>query len=334
MVVGLYDWALVVDHQTQSSWLVGAGHDPRTRDRWQERVAQFECMPTRREEGYSFEGRIESELTRTDYLRHIATIQHYIREGDCYQVNFAQRFRGRLQGEPWAAYRRLRQVNPAPYGAYLSNPLLTVLSSSPERFLGLSNGRVETRPIKGTAPRSTDPLRDEALRQGLAQSAKDRAENLMIVDLLRNDLGRVCRIGSVRVTKLFDIESFARVHHMVSTIEGELDSGRDALDLLRACFPGGSITGAPKRRAMEIIEELEDCRRGIYCGSIGYIGFDGTMDSNIAIRTLTVRDGELEFWAGGGIVADSQAAAEYQETLDKAAAILEALASGRSVQES
>jgi para-aminobenzoate synthetase component I len=245
-------------------------------------------------------------------------------------VNFAQRFRGRLHGEPWAAYRRLRQVNPAPYGAYLANPLLTLLSSSPERFLRLSNGRVETRPIKGTAPRSPEPSRDEALRQGLAQSAKDRAENLMIVDLLRNDLGRVCRVGSVRVSKLFDIESFARVHHMVSTIEGELDSGRDAFDLLRACFPGGSITGAPKRRAMEIIEELEDCRRGIYCGSIGYIGFDGTMDSNIAIRTLTVRDNELEFWAGGGIVADSQASAEYQETLDKAAAILEALASGGS----
>lgn len=325
MAIGLYDWALLVDHVARQSWLVGAGRDPRTLADWDRRVARFTAALGSDRSEFSLREPLLAQLSRADYARKFAAIQHYIHEGDCYQVNFSQRFRGALAGDTWAAYRRLREINPAPFSAYLETPYVTLMSSSPERFLHLADGRVETRPIKGTAARSADAERDAALRQGLAGSAKDRAENLMIVDLLRNDLGRVCRIGSVRVPGLFDIESFARVHHMVSTIAGELDRGRDALDLLRACLPGGSITGAPKRRAMEIIEELEDCRRGIYCGSIGYIGFDGAMDSNIVIRTLTCSDGELEFRAGGGIVADSEVGAEYQETLDKAAAIFEAL---------
>jgi para-aminobenzoate synthetase component 1 len=325
MAIGLYDWALVVDHQEQNSWLVGAGRAPGTFERWQQRAEQL--SESRPAEGGRFElaEPFRSNLIREDYQSHFETIQRYIRDGDCYQVNFAQRFQTQLRGDVWAAYRRLRQINPAPFGAFQQTPFLSLLSSSPERFLWLRDRKVETRPIKGTARRSSDPVRDEALGQKLAQSAKDRAENLMIVDLLRNDLGRVCEIGSVKVPRLFDIETFARVHHLVSTVEGVLGTGRDALDLLRACFPGGSITGAPKRRAMEIIEELESCRRGIYCGSIGYIGFDGNMDSNIAIRTLCQRGTALEFWAGGGIVADSRADEEYQETLDKAAAILEAL---------
>ncbi|MEC9313366.1 MAG: anthranilate synthase component I family protein, partial [Pseudomonadota bacterium] len=198
-----------------------------------------------------------------------------------------------------------------------------VMSSSPERLLQVHDGQVETKPIKGTRPRDlTDTENDQALARDLQSSIKDRAENLMIVDLLRNDLGKVCKAGSIRVPKPFALESFATVHHLVSTITGTLAEEQSAVTLLRACFPGGSITGAPKLRAMEIIEELEPNRRGVYCGSIGYIGFDGNMDSNITIRTLVFSDERLRFWAGGGIVKDSQAEAEYQEVHDKAAAML------------
>ncbi|MEX0607274.1 MAG: aminodeoxychorismate synthase component I, partial [Halofilum sp. (in: g-proteobacteria)] len=243
--------------------------------------------------------------------------------GDCYQVNLAQRFEVAASGDPWVAFRRLRTINPAPFAAYLNGPDAQVLSVSPERFLWAdAEGHVETRPIKGTRPRNADAAADAALAQALATSPKDRAENVMIVDLLRNDLGKVCATGSVRVPRLCDIESFPTVHHLVSTVIGRLAPEHHALDLLRACFPGGSITGAPKIRAMEIIEELEPQRRGVYCGSIGYVGFDGAMDTNIAIRTLVYSEGRARFWAGGGIVIDSEAESEYQETFDKAAAML------------
>jgi para-aminobenzoate synthetase component 1 len=204
-------------------------------------------------------------------------------------------------------------------------PFGQVLSSSPECFLTLRSGQVETRPIKGTRPRRPDPAEDARQVAELSASPKDRAENLMIVDLLRNDLGRVCRPGSIRVPDLFRVEHYATVHHLVSTVTGELAAGRDALDLLAACFPGGSITGAPKRRAMEIIQELEPAARGLYCGSLGYLGVDGDMDLNIAIRTLTVADRVAEFWAGGGLVADSRADDEYRECGHKARALRETL---------
>ena len=324
MAIGLYDWALIVDHEEKVSWLVCEGRDTRTAERWESLLALM-AQPVSIDSGQCRVTRpIEADISRNRYGEQFEAIQRYIRDGDCYQVNFAQRFQGTLEGDSWLAYRQLRLSNPAPFSAFFEGPNVSVLSSSPERFLYLHKGHVQTRPIKGTAKRSRDSEMDRRLREALRSSDKDLAENLMIVDLLRNDLGRVCRPGSVRVPQLFDIESFAKVHHMVSTVEGDLAAGRDALDLLRACFPGGSITGAPKLRAMQIIEELEDCRRGIYCGSIGYIGFDGAMDTNIAIRTITVRDGNLAFWAGGGIVADSEEAAEYQETLDKASAIFEA----------
>jgi para-aminobenzoate synthetase component 1 len=219
----------------------------------------------------------------------------------------------------------LRVLNPAPFAAYLSTPYAHVLSASPERFLRVEGGQVETKPIKGTRPRAGHARLDAELAQALRASEKDRAENVMIVDLLRNDLSKNCRLGSVTVPRLFDVESFATVHHLVSTVRGELAPGRDALALLRGCFPGGSITGAPKLRAMQIIEELEPNRRGVYCGAIGYIGFDGDMDVNIAIRTLVISRGETRFWAGGGIVADSRLEDEYQETFDKAAALLNLL---------
>ena len=246
----------------------------------------------------------------------------YIREGDCYQVNLAQRFSVDISGDPWDVYLQLRCNNPAPYACYLNLPEGAVLSTSPERFLNVINKQVETKPIKGTIRRSAYAYEDKALAEKLLESDKDRAENLMIVDLLRNDISKSCKLGSVAVPKLFALQSFATVHHLVSTITGQLDDEKHALDLLRGCFPGGSITGAPKLRAMQIIEELEPHRRHIYCGSIAYIGFDGNMDSNIAIRTLIMKDEKVYFWAGGGIVADSKVDVEYQECFDKAAAIL------------
>jgi para-aminobenzoate synthetase component 1 len=262
-------------------------------------------------------------MTRAEYEQAFERIRRYIVDGDCYQVNLAQRFEAQACGDPWRGYLALRHLSPAPHGAYLNLPFAQVMSVSPERFLQVRNREVETRPIKGTRPRAVDPRLDAERAQALAASAKDRAENVMIVDLLRNDLAKNCRLGSVHVPRLFAVESFAGVHHLVSTVRGELAQGRDALDLLRGCFPGGSITGAPKVRAMQIIEELERYRRGIYCGCIGYLGDDGAMDTSIAIRTLVHRAGTVRYWAGGGIVADSVAAEEYQETLDKAGCFFE-----------
>jgi para-aminobenzoate synthetase component 1 len=219
----------------------------------------------------------------------------------------------------------LREINAAPFSAYLNYPDVQVLSSSPERFLKVHDAKVETKPIKGTRPRVQDLEQDEKQKEALRQSKKDRAENVMIVDLLRNDLSKNCQSGSVKVPVLFDVESFATVHHLVSTVTGVLNKNQHALDLLKNCFPGGSITGAPKIRSMEIIEELEPNRRGLYCGAIGYIGFDGNMDTNIVIRTLIHSENMIRFWAGGGIVYDSVMEDEYQESLDKAAALLDLL---------
>lgn len=334
MAVGLYDWAVVVDHVERCCWLVGQGRDGRTFERWTallERLTDPQPQPRVRQP-FRVLSKVRSNMDRAYYARAFDRIQRYIREGDCYQVNFAQRFSARAEGDPWLAYRRLRAMNPAPFAAYVATPYGTILSASPERFLRVQDGRVETKPIKGTRPRSADPARDRALAEELLRSPKDRAENLMIVDLLRNDLGKNCAVGSVKVPKLFALESFATVHHLVSTITGELAPGRHALDLLRGCFPGGSITGAPKLRAMEIIEELEPHRRGVYCGSIGYIGFDGAMDTNIAIRTLLHTGKMVHFYAGGGIVADSRMEEEYQETFDKAAALLRLLEQGEMRQ--
>jgi para-aminobenzoate synthetase component 1 len=325
MAVGLYDWAVVVDHGERRCWLVGAGRDPRTLARWPELLRTFAEPAPMRTRAFRLRSPVRSNLTRARYAAAFARIQAYIRAGDCYQVNFAQRFAARAAGDAWSAYRGLRRLNPAPFAAYLSTPFAKVMSSSPERFLSLRDGRVQTKPIKGTRPRGVNPEADSTLARALSESAKDRAENLMIVDLLRNDLGRVCRTGSVRVPELFAVESYAAVHHLVSTVTGELADGEDAASLLRACFPGGSITGAPKIRAMEIIESLEPQRRGVYCGAIGYLGFDGAMDSNIAIRTLVHAAGTVRFWAGGGIVHDSEMEQEYRETFDKAAPLLRLL---------
>ncbi|MFD2114082.1 aminodeoxychorismate synthase component I [Thiorhodococcus fuscus] len=325
MAVGIYDWALVVDHQACRSHLVGP--DRETLDVYARLLSGALAGRSTGTAHRSFRvlGQVGSNMSHGQYLESIGRIKQYLREGDCYQVNFAQRFSVPAEGDPWQAYKLLRQLNPAPFGGYLDIGDCQVLSSSPERFLRVREGEVETKPIKGTRPRGADPIEDLLLSDALRLSPKDRAENLMIVDLLRNDLGKVCEIGSVRVPKLFEIERFARVHHLVSTVRGHLARGCGALDLLRACFPGGSITGAPKKRAMEIIEELEPHRRGVYCGAIGYVGFDGAMDTNIAIRTLVHSGGVARCWAGGGIVMDSDPESEYRETYDKAAPLLDLL---------
>ncbi len=259
------------------------------------------------------------------YCGIVRRAKEYIRAGDIYQVNLSQRFSLPLPTEPWELYRRLRVINPAPMAAYLDFGDVRVVSASPERFLKVTGKKVETRPIKGTRPRGKSPGEDLRLRNELWNSEKDRAELVMIVDLERNDLGRICQMGSVQVPELFRLEEYATVFHLVSTVTGELPPEKDAVDLLGVAFPGGSITGAPKIRAMEIIEELEPVRRGIYTGSIGYLSFHGDADLNIAIRTIVVKDGWAHFQVGGGITADSDPLAEYRETLDKALALMIAL---------
>jgi para-aminobenzoate synthetase component 1 len=323
MAVGIYDWAVVVDHVLRRAWLVSGGRDEQVRADW-DRIVELVQSADADESGRGFRvtSAVQSNFTRAEYARAFETIMGYIHEGDCYQVNLAQRFSASYEGDPWYAYRELQRVNPAPFSVYMNLPQGQVLSSSPERFLRLRSQMVETRPIKGTRRRSVYLTQDWSFREELKQSVKDRAENLMIVDLLRNDLGKTCAVGSVDVPELFSVESYATVHHLVSAVTGRLPDDRHALELLAGCFPGGSITGAPKLRAMEIIEELEPHRRSIYCGAIGYIGYDGGMDTNIAIRTLVLNEGRMHCWAGGGIVVDSTDDAEYQESMDKAAAML------------
>ena len=333
MAVGIYDWAVVVDHSERRAWLAGQGRDLDTDLKWNALVRLFTDMPPERYRApFRVTSPVTSNLTPQHYGRVFNRVLDYITAGDCYQVNLAQRFSAQASGDPWLAYQRLRLINPAPYSAFLSTPYAHILSASPERFLRVENRQVETKPIKGTRPRAGHARLDAGLIAELVASEKDRAENLMIVDLLRNDLSKNCELGSVKVPKLFEVESFATVHHLVSTVTGRLAPGRDAIDLLRGAFPGGSITGVPKVRAMQIIEEIEPHRRGVYCGAIGYVGYDGNMDTNIAIRTMVHSHGTVRFWAGGGIVADSQCDAEYQETFDKAAALLNLLQQSAVVQ--
>ncbi len=325
MMVGIYDWAIVLDHQEKTTHLVSQQREQGTEQVLPQILARLQQNSNAPQEKFKVHGRIQSNFTHAGYKSAFDVIQRYLHAGDCYQVNLAQRYAASASGDSLQAYLELRRLSPAPYSAFFNFPQVQILCASPERFLQVQQGHVETNPIKGTRPRLNNPHEDTKMAQELGHSDKDRAENLMIVDLLRNDLGKSCTPGSVQVPKLFELESFAQVHHLVSTVTGQLAPGRDALALLRDCFPGGSVTGAPKQRAMQIIEQLEPHRRGVYCGAIGYIGFDGNMDSNIAIRTLVFADGEIRFWAGGGIVADSDADSEYQETLDKAAAMLEVL---------
>ncbi|HEY8257585.1 MAG TPA: aminodeoxychorismate synthase component I, partial [Gemmatimonadales bacterium] len=361
VLLGLYDWVIAWDHRLGTAWLVSTGIPEEGRDRGQrarERLAMVRDRLTRSAPatGASGEGGwplareprpgpapsypvmgienaedigLRSTFTHRGYLDAVARVREYIIAGDIFQANLSQRFQAPAPVSPFDLYGKLRRRNPAPFAAYLGFGEVAVLSASPERFLSLDEkGRhVETRPIKGTRPRGLGPMHDAALGRALSESDKDRAENVMIVDLLRNDLSRVCRPGTVRVPELFALEQHPTVHHLVSTVVGELEPGADAVALLRAAFPGGSITGAPKVRAMEIIAELEPTRRGVYCGSVGYIATSGAMDTSIVIRTYVGLGGQVYFQAGGGIVADSDPELEYRETLDKARALIEVLAS-------
>jgi para-aminobenzoate synthetase component 1 len=361
VVLGLYDWVIAWDHLDRDAWLIstglptGSGQDRRARERAEavtDRVRQAgraagdggwlppPCPPARLPRGPAAPSYpvtsldaaeaigLRSTFTHRGYLDAVARVREYIIAGDIFQANLSQRFQAPLREPPFELYRRLRRRNPAPFAAYLDFGELTILSASPERFLRLEeDGTVETRPIKGTRPRGLGPMHDAALGRALAESEKDRAENVMIVDLLRNDLSRVCRPGSVRVPELFALEQHPTVHHLVSTVVGKLEQDADAVDLVRAAFPGGSITGAPKVRAMEIIAELEPTRRGVYCGSVGYLSRTGVMDTSIVIRTFVALEGEVYFQAGGGIVADSDPELEYRETLDKAGGLIGALES-------
>lgn len=322
--LGVYAWAMISDHQQGTSQLVfhpalGDGERQRLRALF---TLKHDADPTT----FTLTSTFKANLSATDYRNAFMRIQAYIQAGDCYQVNFAQRFQADYQGDPWAAYCALRAACPTPFSGYQTLPDGdAVLSLSPERFVRVSGHQVETRPIKGTRPRGKDAEEDAAYAAELLASAKDRAENLMIVDLLRNDLGRSCKIGSVKVPELFSLESYPNVHHLVSSVTGELAAGKDALDLIAGSFPGGSITGAPKIRAMQIIDELEPTRRALYCGSLMYLDVRGEMDSSIAIRSLLVKDGRISCWGGGGIVADSECEAEYQESITKVRVLLDTL---------
>ncbi|MEB8284552.1 aminodeoxychorismate synthase component I [Aeromonas veronii] len=318
MAVGIYDWALLRNVASGDWQLVHWGDEAGLA----KRLAWLEQQQAAPLPAFALQGAWQSNMSRAEYGEKFARIQEYLAAGDCYQINLTQRFSAPYQGDEWQAYCLLAAANKAPFSAFIRLPDSALLSLSPERFLLLDGRHIETKPIKGTRPRHPDPATDRQVALELAQADKDRSENLMIVDLLRNDIGRVSRPGSVSVPHLFSVESFPAVHHLVSTIHGELDARWQGVDLLRACFPGGSITGAPKIRAMEIIEELEPQRRNAYCGSIGYLSQHGRMDTSICIRTLIAEAGRLHCWAGGGIIADSDADSEYQETYDKVARIL------------
>ena len=319
MAVGIYNWAIVVDHKLKMSTLVIQGDRKSTKILQQELLEQIKVRSSQRS-FFALEA-VQHDVDKKEYAKCFERVKEYILAGDCYQINYAQRFTVQCQGSLFAAYERLRQANAAPYAAFLNFPFVTILSSSPELFISSDNNQVASKPIKGTVPRTSDTSVNATNIKRLEDSEKDRAENVMIVDLLRNDFSKNCELHTVKVPEIFAIESYARVHHLVSTVTGELKKGRTSLDLIRGAFPGGSITGAPKIRAMEIIDELEQYRRGVYCGSIGYINANGDAQLNIAIRTLTYQNGKIRFWAGGGIVHDSTMEGEYQESLDKASAI-------------
>lgn len=269
--------------------------------------------------------KINSNFTKEQYLNAVEKTRQYIKRGDIFQANISQRFDAELSISPLEFYQSLREINPSRFGAFLNCGDFNVISSSPELFLRLRGSDVQTCPIKGTRPRGKTSEQDEQMKEELLASRKDMAENVMIVDLERNDLGRVCEYGSVEVKGLAELEVLPKVFHLTSTVKGKLKEGLGAIDLLKATFPGGSITGAPKVRAMEIIDEIEPCRRGVYTGSIGCTSFDGNMDLNIAIRTAVAKNGRVYYSAGGGITWGSDAQEEYQETLDKAQAFFQTL---------
>jgi para-aminobenzoate synthetase component 1 len=337
--LAFYDAVVAFDHLEGRAYIAangfpaaGSARLDRARDRIEDLRRTLATAPRETTADVVFAGHcggapvgLRSNFTRDGYIEAVETVKEYIRAGDIFEANISQRFEADMPLPPYELYSRLRGVNPAPFASYLNLDGVTVVGSSPERFLRVRGDLVETRPIKGTRPRGRDEEEDRTLALELVTSVKDRSEHMMIVDLERNDLGRVCQYGSVGVSELTALEKYATVFHLTSTVEGRLRPGNGTVELLKATFPGGSITGAPKVRAMEIIDELEPTRRSVYTGSIGYIDFNGNLDLNIVIRTMLVKDGRAYFQVGGAVVYDSDSESEYRETLDKAKALIQAL---------
>jgi len=317
---GIYDWCIIYDYLKKKSFILYY-----KKNKLIDRLLKLSHsdLTTKKSKSFKCTSRCESNMNYDLYYSKLSKILKYIKSGDCYQVNLAQRFSLGFEGDEYEIYKTLSKSFGSPYSAFMNYPFGKILSFSPERFLSINQGIVETKPIKGTRRRSSDPVVDKKNIDELRMSEKDKAENLMIVDLLRNDLGINCKNGSIKVDKLFEIETFANVHHLVSTISGEVDKNSNIYNLIKDAFPGGSITGAPKLRSMEIIEELEPNNRSIYCGSIGYIGFDEKTDLNISIRSMLAVDKSLYFWGGGGIVNDSDIRSEYNESIDKVKPLLD-----------
>ena len=325
LAVGLYTWSIIKDNRNGLWYLCHCTGYPHP---GLEQIQAWANAPLSEVNDFSLQSDWAANMNREQYRAKIDQIHAYLKAGDCYQVNLAQRFSAQTSGDPWSAYLTLKHANQAPFSAFIRLEHACILSISPERFLAVRDRNIESKPIKGTRPRSSVPEVDQQQQSELLNSEKDQAENLMIVDLLRNDLSKNSQPGTVKVPALCQLESFAAVHHLVSTVTATLNDGVSPLKLLKGAFPGGSITGAPKIRAMEIIDELEPHRRNIYCGSIGYLGVRQDMDTSICIRTLLCEKDKVHCWAGGGIVLDSDADSEYQECLDKVAKILPVLSQG------
>ena len=333
--LAFYDHAIVVDHRAGCAHLVASGvgvkgearrREKRRMDLVRLRRRLDETGERRPRDGGTGRGVVRFLTAKREYLRRIERAREYLAAGDIYQVNLSHRLEAEGAWDPPALYRRLVEAHPCAFGAYLPLPEGAILCASPERFVRLCGRQAETCPIKGTRARADSPTSDAAAAAALQSGAKERAENVMIVDLARNDLGRVCVPGSVRVEELCAVETLPSVHHLVSRVSGRLREEADGVDLVQALFPGGSMTGAPKLRAMEIIDELEGVERGVYSGSLGYFSLDGDLDLNIVIRTLLVRPGLAELQVGGAVLAESDPESEYQETLDKARPLLDLLA--------
>lgn len=332
--IGWYSWVVIVDHQRQSSCLIIR---PECRSETRKNLLTLlnswlnidteSDIPAAGFAEFQLQESFSPLISKPDYLHAFKKLQHWIHEGDCYQTNLAIPFVAPYQGDPLTAYLALRNISQSPFSAYISHFASGVLSLSPERFIRVQKQSVLTQPIKGTRPRSQDPEQDRAAAEALLNSKKDQAENLMIVDLLRNDLGKICETGSVKVDELFALHSFSQVHHLVSTIRGKLPENTSALTLLLSAFPGGSITGAPKIRAMQIIAELESKPRSAYCGSVFYLDEFNRMDSSITIRTLVCSENHIYCWGGSGVVSDSDGEEEYRECHDKVSALLAGLTS-------
>jgi para-aminobenzoate synthetase component 1 len=334
--LAFYDALAAFDHREKSAYLVATGFpelgEVRRQRRARSRLREMKDLIREKPPvdvpaapGLVDKDILKANFSHQGYLEAVSRAREYICAGDIFQVNLSQRLEAGLPCPPYELYRRLRAINPAPFASYFNFDEVGIVGASPERFLKVQGDLVETRPIKGTRPRGKTPAEDRALAEDLLKSVKDRAENTMIVDLERNDIGRVCHYGSVRVTEHAVLETYPTVFHLTSTVVGQLCQGKDRIDLLKATFPGGSITGAPKVRAMEIIDELEPTRRSVYTGSLGYLSFGGDMDLDIVIRTIIVKGGRAYFQVGGAVVYDSQPESEYIETLDKGRALIQAL---------